>query len=148
MTETLFINDPIKFQNELKLLREKRVESKTHEKRGRSLSLKDRVLILQKTGGLCHVCGREISISSYEADHVKSHAVGGKGVADNYLPACKTCNNYRWHYLPDEIQWALKLGVWARTQIEEDTAMGKIISASFIKKEIVREKRRKKARTD
>jgi hypothetical protein len=52
------------------------------------------------------------------------------------LPSCHTCNNYRWHYLPEEIQWILKLGVFAKTQIENQTDVGMTLAEAFLKKEL------------
>ncbi len=58
------------------------------------------------------------------------------------------CNNYRWHYSAEEIQWILKLGVWARGQIVNETALGKLMAEKFIQHEMKRESRRKISRTD
>jgi hypothetical protein len=82
--------------------------------------------------------------NNFEADHVKSHIGGGDNRIDNYLPSCQTCNNYRWHYLPEEIQWILKIGVWAKTQIETNTVIGKNIADRFMNYEARRIKRTKK----
>jgi hypothetical protein len=64
-------------------------------------------------------------------------------VLDNYLPAHKTCNNYRWHYSPEEFQIILKLGVWLRTQIEKETTIGKAAGAAFVAHDLRRAARRK-----
>lgn len=101
---------------------------------------------MAKTGGQCHVCGHPLALEGFEADHVKSHSSGGTSVVDNYLPACKTCNNYRWFYKPEEFQWILKLGVWARTQIERNTSIGKLMGERFTKGEGRREGTRKNSR--
>ena len=66
--------------------------------------------------GKCHICGQELLVDKFEADQVKSHSSGGSSIVDNYLPAYKTCNNYRWHYLSEELQWILILGVQLRFQ--------------------------------
>jgi hypothetical protein len=79
--------------------------------------------------------------------HVKAHSSGGENIADNFLPACRLCNNYRWHYDADEIKWILKLGVWTRWQILHNTVSGKLIAEGFIKKENAREKRRRYPRS-
>jgi len=79
----------------------------------------------------------------WDADHVLSHSKGGEHSIDNYLPAHKTCNNYRWDYLAQEFQEIMKLGVWARTQVEKETKVGKQIAEKFVKYEIQRIKRRK-----
>ena len=63
---------------------------------------------------------------------------------DNYLPAHKTCNNYRWDYLPEEFELILKIGVWARTQVEKGTPVGRNIESGFLKSEAKRLNRRKK----
>lgn len=70
-----------------------------------------------KTGGPCHICGGLID-GRWQADHVLAYSGGGGHAADNYLPAHELCSIYRWDYLAEEFQEILKLGVWARTQIE------------------------------
>src|SRR5688572_19653681 len=64
-----------------------------------SLSATARADILEKTGSRCHLCGGSIkSTDSWAADHVLAYAHGGLSSPDNYLPAHRLCNNYRWHY--------------------------------------------------
>lgn len=123
-----------------------RESSKAEEKlRGRKrqhLTGLERDEILKKTDSRCHICGGEID-GLWDADHVLSHSKGGEHSIDNYLPAHKTCNNYRWDYLAQEFQEIMKLGVWARTQVEKETKVGKQIAEKFVKYEIQRIKRRK-----
>lgn len=69
-----------------------------------------------------------------------SHVRGGAHRVDNYLPACFICNNYRWHYLPEELQLILKIGVWARTEIEKETTLGNAMALKFAAKENRRKK--------
>jgi hypothetical protein len=72
-----------------------------------------------------------------------THSAGGEHSIDNYLPAHITCNNYRWDYLPEEFELILKLGVWARTQVEKDTLVGRSIERQFSQYEARRIGRRK-----
>ena len=146
MNEISYINDPTKFREELKKIHSLRRLGKTKTKRKYRLAAEERKIIHAKTDGKCHVCGRDVMVDKFEADHVKSHSSGGTSVTNNFLPACKTCNNYRWHYLPDEFQWILKLGVWARTEIANNSKLGNLIASTFIAREIIREKRRKDPR--
>lgn len=99
--------------------------------------------ILAKTDGRCHVCGGEIASGKWEADHVLAHSGGGQHGPDNFLPAHRLCNNYRWDYLPQEFQVILKLGVWARTQLEDYTRVGRAIAPAFVAHEQHRATRRK-----
>jgi len=87
--------------------------------------------VLSKTGGRCHVCGGKLD-RGWQADHVKSHTRGGTHAEDNYLPAHALCNNYRWHYLPEEFQYIMKIGVWARTQMERGTPIGNEMIERFV----------------
>lgn len=82
-----------------------------------SLNLEERNQILTKTDGNCHICGGVID-GKWEADHVLAHSGGGLNSVDNYLPAHKLCNNYRWDYIPEEFHEILRLGVWLKTQIQ------------------------------
>jgi len=111
------------------------------------LTAAERAAILCKTGGKCHICGGGIS-GPWNADHVLAHSAGGEHAAANYLPAHGTCNNYRWDYLPEEFELILKLGVWARTQVERGTAVGRAIEKKFSAYEVARHGRRKSATSD
>ena len=77
----------------------------------------DRQKILSATNGRCHIGGGAID-GRWQADHVLAHAGGGRHALDNYLPAHQLCNNYRWDYDAEEFQWILKIGVWAKSQME------------------------------
>lgn len=106
------------------------------------LSKSDRAIILQKTAGRCHICGGKID-GGWQADHVLAHSVGGGQAIDNYLPAHATCNNCRWDYTAAEFQEILRLGVWARTQVEKETSIGREIASKFSAYEVKRNARRK-----
>jgi hypothetical protein len=111
-----------------------------------ALTLQQRLQVLAKTEGRCHVCGVDLNVEDFEADHVQPHSTGGVGDISNFLAACHHCNNYRWDYLPEELQWILKLGIWMKTQIEFETAIGVSTANQFAEHEIQRERRRKNPR--
>ena len=87
------------------------------------------------------MCGGLID-GYWEADHVLAHSSGGDNSVDNYLPAHRTCNNYRWDYLPEKFQEILRLGVWLRTQIEKQTLLGQTAGDSYARYEKSRLARR------
>ncbi|MEP6513915.1 MAG: HNH endonuclease signature motif containing protein [Parafilimonas sp.] len=132
MNELPYIDTPTTFQQELKGIAALRKSGKLKAKRQYRLTKEERKIIHMKTGGKCQVCGQEVLVDKFEADHVKSYSSGGTSITDNFLPACRTCNNYRWHYLPAEFQWILKLGVWARTEIANDSDLGRLMANVFI----------------
>ncbi len=68
-------------------------------------------------------------------------------MTDNYLAAHSLCNNYRWSYTPEEFQWVLKIGVWARHQMEHNSTFGVDLTRHFFDYEVKREKRRKISKT-
>ena len=105
------------------------------------LSTDQRKRVLAKTDGRCHICGGKVG-ERWHADHVRAYGRGGHHVEENYLAAHELCNNYRWHYLPEEFQYILKLGVWAKYQIEKETAVGEEIAACFVQHERRRKRRR------
>jgi len=98
-------------------------------------------MVLAKTAGRCHLCGGEV-VDRWTADHVLAHAGGGYHAVDNYLPAHTLCNGYRWAYSPEEFQWVLKIGVWARLQMEKRAALGEAMRRGFFEYECRREARR------
>jgi hypothetical protein len=113
---------------------------RTEARRRRVPSRDDRALVHAKTAGRCYICGGEVD-SEWQADHVLAHGRGGAASCENYLPAHKLCNGYRWDYLPAEFQYILKLGVWTRTQIEKRTALGLQLASAFIRYEQARRQR-------
>jgi hypothetical protein len=123
-------------------LKKNRRDNKITGVKRSSLSQAQRQIILAKTNSHCHICGIEINNGEFQADHVKPHSSGGVHSENNYLPACSLCNNYRWHYSPEEIQIILKLGVWAKTKIVNDPVLGLEIANSFVKYEMGVRKRR------
>jgi hypothetical protein len=146
MKTTLALQSTHRFANRLKLLRARRRKGKipVSTMRRQSLSKNQRYLILSKTGGRCHICGGKIKKGEkWQADHVLAHAHGGEHSLENYLAAHAICNNYRWHYGPEEFQWIMKLGVWLRTLIErrDELAMG--LADRFVKYERHRINRQK-----
>ena len=125
----------------LRVMRRQRKAS-IHRPRRNRLTPAQREEILAKTDGRCHICGGEIE-GSWQADHVIAQSAGGSSQTNSYLAAHPVCNNYRWDYVPQEFEIILKLGVWARTQVERDTIVGRAISMGFAAYEARRVSRRK-----
>jgi hypothetical protein len=120
-----------------------KVNRKFKGKKRSSLTKVQRQRILEKTNSRCHVCGIEIDLNGFHADHVKTHGSGGEHKENNYLPSCQTCNSYRWHFAPEELQIVLKLGVWAKGNLLRETELGLEIANDFVKHEMKVRKRRK-----
>ena len=139
-TET-YLTNPKLLQKRISQLHLKRRNSKKNIRRTKQLTQAQRLRIHSKTNGRCHFCGIKLKINNFQADHIVSHTRGGEHSEDNYLPSCFTCNNYRWHYLPRELQIILKLGVWLRTEIENQSLIGKDVAARFSRREKTRVKR-------
>jgi HNH endonuclease len=115
--------------------------------RRQALSVGDRATVLAKTAGRCHICGGDV-VERWQADHVLAHAGGGRHAVDNYLPAHALCNNYRWDYSAEEFQWILKIGVWARRQMERSgSSIGRSMLKGFFDYECRREDRRVRRNT-
>ena len=146
MNDLLFIKNPELLASHLKELKTLRISKKKKEVRKYSLTKSDKIAILEKTNYKCHICGGTVALNAFEADHVEVHSAAVNNRIDNFLPACRTCNNYRWFYEPEEIKWILKLGIWLKTEIERNTRIGKLSAKKFILYEINRESRRKKIR--
>jgi len=117
--------------------------NKSSPRRRKILSSSERLQVLEKTANRCHICGGQIE-DVWEADHVLAHSGGGEHSVDNYLPAHRICNNYRWDYISQEFQEILRMGVWLRNEVEIQSPIGKQAGEAFIKKEKRRLDRRKK----
>jgi hypothetical protein len=82
-------------------------------------------------------------VSAWQADHVLAHAGGGDHSVENYLAAHALCNTYRWDYDAEEFQWVLKIGVWARREMERGSQLGAGMLDKFHKYELGRIARRR-----
>ncbi|UCH85108.1 MAG: HNH endonuclease [Candidatus Latescibacterota bacterium] len=133
---------PEKYAEYLRWLRSERNKNKNKERPERQrLTAAQRKRILSKTGARCHICGGKIK-DRWQADHVFPHSAGGGSCEDNYLAAHALCNNYRWDYTAEEFRQVLKLGVWARTQIDKETPVGQRVAKGFMSSERARRRRR------
>lgn len=97
--------------------------------------------VLKKTAGRCHICSGEVG-SAWVVDHVQPYNDDGSDELDNLLAAHALCNHYKWDYFPEEIQWMLKIGVWAREQILRNSQLGSEIARGFIDYDVKRDGRR------
>ena len=145
--DDIAFSDSVAFARALATLRQSRKQRVTSDRTSRanrmSLTRAERDEVLRKSAGRCHLCGGAIEGSDWQADHVLAHSSGGAHDLANYLAAHSVCNNYRWHYDAEEFQWILKLGVWLRTQIERQTAIGRDAGEQFCAYERRRASRRK-----
>jgi hypothetical protein len=146
MDEPSLPANPELLAERLRHLRNERREGHTRRRaapmRRQALSAKDRAIVLAKTASRCHVCGGKV-VARWQADHVLAHAGGGQHAVDNYLPAHALCNNYRWDYNSEEFQWILKIGVWARRQMETRSGFGAALLRAFFDYDRRREARRR-----
>ena len=121
----------------------KHVENRVSGNKRKALGSSARAVVFKKTGGRCHICGGRVKGTKWAADHVLAHSAGGKHSIDNYLPAHGLCNTYRWDLSSEEFQWVVKIGVWARKHMEQDSDFGGDLRRRFHKHEVSRDKRRK-----
>jgi hypothetical protein len=90
---------------------------------------------------------RRPGVDRWTADHVLAHSDLGPHAIDNYLPAHGLCNGYRWSYSPEEFHWVLKIGVWARLQMEKGSPIGDAMLRGFFDYDRKREARRRVGRS-
>ena len=124
---------PAKFAKKLQKWQASRLAKKAENRNSikhKTLTPKQRIEVKNKTEGNCHICGGKLD-KNWHADHVVSHSSGGSSKVDNYLPAHQICNSARKAYTPEEFQWIIKLGVWLRTQIANETTVGKDAAEKF-----------------
>ena len=119
--EMPFINKKEILSAELRRLSKFRKDEKKKAK-SRRFKKSEKEEIYNKTNGVCHICGIKLSPNKF--------SISESTTIDNesFLPACKTCKRIHDNYLPEEIKWILKIGLWAKTQIEYETEIGNMVS--------------------
>lgn len=48
--------------------------------------------ILNKSGGICAHCGKELTLKTFTVDHYIPKSKGGSGSMVNLIPLCSKCN--------------------------------------------------------
>lgn len=51
--------------------------------------------VLDKYGGHCAYCGKELDLKTLRVDHLHPHYLGGEDTFENYMPSCYQCNFYK-----------------------------------------------------
>jgi HNH endonuclease len=114
------------------------------QKEKRHLTKKrDREAVLKKTAGNCHICGGVIDASNWEADHLVPLSKGGASDVGNFLPAHGLCNGAKSNHHGEALQWVLKIGAWAKTQMAGKSELGGSMVALFWEHERKRVSRQK-----
>jgi len=115
---------------------------------------KERQIVFQKTGGICHFCGDRLEFEKYDLrdenepgdwnyDHVNQKGKGGPKDIKNCLPAHATCNRIRWDYKGEKLRELIQLGIMVDGEIRRGTALGKQLNDMRIKRRERTLKRRK-----
>ena len=65
----------------------------------KSISKAMRQKVLDKYGGRCAYCGKELDLKTLRVDHLHPHYRGGEDSFENYMPACYQCNFYKSTFL-------------------------------------------------
>lgn len=126
---------------ELRRLKELRSKTKLKGK-VKTLKKSEKTLIYEKTSGTCHICGCELSDKKFSL----TSSIKKEVSVENSMPACQSCKRLYDNYMPSEIKWIIKIGMWARTQIEFETEIGQEIAIELIVSEKERELRKKNPR--
>ena len=70
----------------------------------KSISKTTRQKVLDKYGGHCAYCGKELNLKTLRVDHLHPHYRGGEDSFENYMPACYQCNFYKSTLLLEEFR--------------------------------------------
>lgn len=64
-----------------------------------------RQAVYNKYKGHCAYCGHKLEYKDMQVDHVVSvYAHDGKNALDNYMPACRMCNQYKSTYTVEKFR--------------------------------------------
>ena len=93
--------------------------------------------VFERTMGHCHFCGDllkldrygkknpQISDGSWELDHVIQRGKGGDNRIENFLPACRRCNQLRWHRKGSQLRELIFIGLIAKVEMNKRSNIGK-----------------------
>lgn len=83
--------------------------------------------VYEKYGGHCAYCGKHLDISEMQVDHLIPmdfyYAYDAQGIdldtMENYMPACRSCNNYKHTLTIDQFREAI--GRWPQILMRDST---------------------------
>ncbi|NCQ17906.1 MAG: HNH endonuclease [Ignavibacteria bacterium] len=129
-------------------------------KRIKRFTLPEKKDIFNKTLGHCHFCGDALIFErrgrnpypplsgQWEIDHVVQVSRGGKESIENNLPICTQCNMLRWFRSGNNLREILRLGLVAKDEVIKDSATGKKLVELNSAREIKKQSRRSKPKTN
>jgi len=79
-------------ENLEKIKKREKEYRKKHPRKSRQPYRKLRFLIFQRDNFTCQYCGRKAPEVILETDHIYPKSKGGKNKIDNYITACRECN--------------------------------------------------------
>ena len=105
------------------------------------ISKKEKKIIWEKTGGLCHFCGEKLIFDAkrgdkgrWHVDHILPFSRNGKNSLENYLPICNVCNRLKWNFESNKIRELFRWGIIARKEVIEKTKLGEEMQIIYCKK--------------
>jgi 5-methylcytosine-specific restriction endonuclease McrA len=114
------------------------------------ISKNDKKTIWDKTGGLCHFCGKKLSFDAkrgdkgrWHSDHILPLSLEGKNDVKNYLPICNVCNRLKCNFGGKKIRDLLRYGIIAYKEGTKKSKLGIEIKSIYDKKMEANKKRRK-----
>lgn len=139
-SELPYIDKPEFLSAEFRRLKSERIAIKAI-KQSSTTSKLEKKEIFDQTNGICHICGIHLKIDKFSiTTSISTNSEIKK------MPACLTCKKNYDKYLPDEIRWAMKIGLWIKTQIEFETDLGNEVALRIVEEEKYRESKRKNKR--
>ena len=66
-----------------------------HEQKRKRITKAERLQVFNKYGGYCAYCGKKIEYKDMQVDHMVPLRLGGADDVKNYMPACRSGNQYK-----------------------------------------------------
>ena len=76
----------------------------------RTISKKERELILKKTNGRCAYCGEPLC-RGFNIDHIAPFQYSRDDSFDNLMASCRSCNNYKWSWSLEQFRKEIESSV-------------------------------------
>lgn len=98
----------------------------------RQLTADERWKVYIKDNGICQICGKPLAYEEMTVDHIIPLAHGGVNQISNFQYACRSCNQFKQNFPPQDFYEMITEIYWYQTKMW-DRLYGKIERVTAVK---------------
>lgn len=83
----------------------------------RQITINERHTVYERASGVCQICGQNITYEEMTVDHITPLYHGGTNQLSNFQCACRSCNQIKQNFQPNDFYEKIVEIFWYQTKI-------------------------------